>query len=820
MLLLRKSLSLRKQIGERNAIIDLLLELAEFHQNSGGYPVAENYYKEALEECKKSRDKEKRIKILKSLANLFTRQKRIGKAVKIYKEIAKKSLEDIHDGEEKLSNLLLAGNKCELLENPGYGLKIYKSALIAAYRYKSGKKLITFLEATGKTYEDLGIYKKAESCYKLWMKLSKKGNLKNKRSSALTSISRLKYIEGDIEKAKALIEQSITFEKDANNRLKKWEALVYCGKIEEEMGNTRDANKLFSDSYKIITEDFSFEPAEASSNFHLGINYYLGGKINQALFYLRESFKLYSEELKKEDLYGIQKASIMTYMALIYLILGKLESAEKYAQKCLKIYETMKIPSGQAEHLQILGEIKQKEGKYSKAKYYFKRSLHIHKKTKNRSGEIKILSIIGKLYLTQKNYVKAKKIGETILEDKKNDVLKRIIAEEKYNTGCILYYSGDFTGALEQINSAVILFQSMKYKAGTVKGYRTLGEINIFLKNFSEAFNNFSYALEVAHKCGLLNHQCIILIHMAYIERMKKNYTGAFEMLAQAKEIGKKICRPDLDWKISFELAKLALAEKRYRQGVRFFNEAIYALEDYPWLPLINLSQKDFRATLTEKSEEIDLYNGLIEYFLETGQNEEALTLIERAKAFLRMKKLQTERDKEKKEHLKKAEQKELFQRIDLKRLFFRLVNQEEMETELMPEIALKYMENKKEYKDAAERLIKKIPSLKSGYKPVYLSTEDIKNILPRESSLIEYYFTDKNLIIFCLYASPENFHTLKIGLTPLPEKNLSKNLPEDFSEEDLKNLFNHIKKKFPDLEFSKNIYYLIKDEILLWEDK
>jgi len=91
---------------------------------------------------------------------------------------------------------------------------------------------------------------------------------------------------------------------------------------------------------------------------------------------------------------------------------------------------------------------------------------------------------------------------------------------------------------------------------------------------------------------------------------------------------------------------------------------------------------KDSGKIISNGYKGINIYRGIIEYFLKVGENEEALNMLERAKAFLITKKLQENREREILFRRDRQSIKEDEVRDNIKNLYYRLVNQGEMETE------------------------------------------------------------------------------------------------------------------------------------------
>ncbi|OQA20586.1 MAG: photosystem I assembly protein Ycf3 [bacterium ADurb.Bin363] len=813
MLSLRKSLDIRRKIGERKPLIHILLELGRFHKEQKGYSMAERYFEEAIEECNKGKNREEKLSVLKLMGSLFTQQQLFRKAIDIYCELAIEADYIIHL-DKKFETLLLAGNKCDFLGNPEFALEIYIKALISAYKYGSPGWLSIFLESAGRVYEDIGRYGKSEASYNFMLKIAQKEMRFEAMVESYCYLSHLKFIKGNIKLAEELIQKSQELSQKTDNKILFWKTLICSGRIKEEMGKSQESYKNFLDSYKIATEELTINFMEGASNFHLGISFYLKGNINQSLFYLREAYRFYKEELNQEKnfLYPRYSAYFYTYRGLTSLMLGHLEEAIEYTIKALEINTDLGILPGIAGNLSTLGEVYERMGIYEKSEEYFNKALNIYENIKDFMGKVRTSGDIGQLYLSCRRYSEAKELFEMVLSDERVIHLKRIWAIEMQNLGFVFFRIKDFEKAIEKINSAIPVFQNIEYYKGLTSAYGYLGNINLSLGNIDTGMEYFLMAFELCQKQGYLNNQVNLLFQMARIKRIQNLYKEALDLLTQMGEILKRIYRPDLSWKINFELGILAMKHNKYNEAISFYKKAVEEIENYGWFSLIEISSRDIDENLTEYYKGNRLYQVFIDYLLERGQNEEAFDLIERTKAFQRLGNRQLERATfTPEDELLKRE----FELIDsMKEILYRLSNQGDLEVELMPDLHNRYLEKKKDYKNLIVELLKKYPEMKSTYTMLYLSFQDLKEKLTRGTSLLEYYFTARNTLVFCLYSSPEGFFKLKLAQLPFPEENLRKNLPEELSSEELKKLFTYISERFPELENSSSVYYIIEKEL------
>lgn len=817
MVLFRKSLSVRKKIGERQPFIKMLIKLGQFHQSQKGYPIAERYFKDALEECNRGDFTEEKIQILKDLATLYLLQKKQDRAISLYMNMAEEA-EKLLRPEEKFIYSLLAGNNCEFLGKLKKALSIYKKTLIISSKYRNTLWFCRTLSITGNIYEEMGLYKKAQSCYNFMYKEAKKISIENEIINSLIYMSGQKFLMGNINKAENLIMKALNIKKEHTEKLALWKIFIYSGRIKQEKGETEESHQNFQKAFKLSTEELVTEPLEGSSNFYLGISFYIKGNINQSLFYLREAKKYYTEELIRSDLcfYKRRKACTYNYLSLISLTLGNLKDGESYSSISLKLYKEMDIMPGYGESLSIAGEIHQKLGNYKKAEKFFKKALSVYRKINDINGKYQVMASMGKLYVKWKKFLKATGIFQKIIKERKFLQQKKLYSSVIHNLGYALYCRGKYEEGLEKINIALPLFREMNYRLATVIALKNSGHIHLEQGNINQSIEDFSIALKISEDCGFLNQKTILLYEIARIFIGQEKYKEAQNKLNEAIETAQKLCRNDLLLKINFEVANLLKKQKKYDKALIYYENLLKKLEGYPWLPLI-----DFEENYTlENFKELAIFNSNLEYFLQSGQNEEALNLAERTKAFIRLKNLQI---RSKGKPLKSKSNEELFKkefdlRRKLKELNYRIINQDEIEKELIQELSNNFSKKIKDYRMVISEILKKFPEYEDIYKSPYLKIKELKKTLPTGSSFIEYYLTEKNMLLFWLYASPGNFYNLRLARLPIQEVTIKKNLPEELSKKEIKNLLGYIETKFPLMDMAKDIYYAVGDKLVLYD--
>jgi len=131
----------------------------------------------------------------------------------------------------------------------------------------------------GRTYEDLGIYDKAESQYKKALKIRESlfGIDNEKTANSLKNLASITFDEGNFEKAKVLYEKSIRiyrrFPNPGGTSLA--EALNQYGMINVQLGNYDEGIKYLEESYSLYRKEGSesFNTASLINNIAWAFDY-------------------------------------------------------------------------------------------------------------------------------------------------------------------------------------------------------------------------------------------------------------------------------------------------------------------------------------------------------------------------------------------------------------------------------------------------------------------------------------------------------------------------------------------------------------------
>ncbi|MEJ2613786.1 MAG: serine/threonine-protein kinase [Ignavibacteriaceae bacterium] len=328
----------------------------------------------------------------------------------------------------------------------------------------------------GRTYEDLGIYKKAETQYKKAFKIRKSlfGINNEKTANSLQNMASITFDEGDFEKAKVLFEKSINILKEFPNSESSSlaEALNQYGMINVQLGKYDKGIKYFKESYAIYSRkgnqtyntislvnniawafDYKGELDSAEAMFRKVLS--VGNKLtgNKALLIAhatnnlasilhekgdyKEAIELYRKSLSiREKVLGEKNPEVA--LAICNLA-EELYYVKQYSESLVKVKKAFQIwketlPAGHPYFDKIyllLGRISNEKDEPGKAEQYLQKALKIeyNKLTGHKYYIAETKCELGKSFFLQGRYNKAKSL---LLEN--FSVLKKDLGEKNIQT--------------------------------------------------------------------------------------------------------------------------------------------------------------------------------------------------------------------------------------------------------------------------------------------------------------------------------------------------------------------------------------------------
>lgn len=227
--------------------------------------------------------------------------------------------------------------------------------------------------------------------------------------------------------------------------------------------------------------------------------------------------------------------------ANIYLYLGNIELAQKYAEEAIEIFQKTVNKTGELAASNIVGLVFRNSGKFDRALEIYNRNLEIDRELKDRYGEEIDLGNIGDIYTESADYKTALNYYQIALKIAV-EIDDRI--GEAINLGAIstVYaYQGDYERSIAFSKKAIKIHLETGYKSGECNDLGNLGLTYMELGEYTKSIEYQNQALKVAYEIdekykihtGLGNLGSIYLLignHQKALDYTKRAKSTADEM--------------------------------------------------------------------------------------------------------------------------------------------------------------------------------------------------------------------------------------------------------------------------------------------------
>lgn len=320
----------------------------------------------------------------------------------------------------------------------------------------------------------------------------------------------------------------------------------------------------------------------------------------KALIYVRE------KKDKQKEMYYLGN------LGLNYTYLEKSLKAMEYLDQAVKIGEELKDKASLSMWFATAADILFEMGNYDKAMEYYKKAMENAQAAKDRIGESLILRSLGSSYYGLGKYKEAIAHYEKALEIVRE--MKDIPSEGMIlgSLGNIYSSIGDNKKALDYMNKALEIAGKSAGKRDESWQLAAMGLFYLDTGRYKEALTYYKRALEIAKEGGDILTQARILSEMFSLYfRIGEIFEGA-QCMNEALKLAKD--DPKIQGSILTSLGISYLSTSRYRQALESFNKAL----------------KIARETNNLKDEIIGL-NNVAEVYKQVGKYDQALKYQQKA---------------------------------------------------------------------------------------------------------------------------------------------------------------------------------------------
>lgn len=388
-----------------------------------------------------------------------------------------------------------------------------------------------------------GNYEKAKELLEQSITIYRKNSYENNPWFARTLgwLGNVYREQGNYKKAKQLFEESLIIYKKNSYENHLWfaQALGRLGSIYREQCNYEKAKQLLEESLVIYRKNsYENNPWFARALAWLGSVYRDLGHYEKAKQLLEESLVIYRKNFHENHPWF---AWTLVWMGNLYKEQGHYEKAKQYLEESLAIYKKNSYENHPwfARALVGLGSVYREQGNYEKASHFFKESLAIYKRNsyENHPWFARTLEHLGNIYSEQGNYEKARRLFEESLAIYKRHHFENHpwFALALARLGSVYRDLGDYTKAKYFLESSYKTYERTygKDHVDVAPVVMSLGQVYMLENDIKAAETLINKALEIFQlKKKAESYTCLENLSDLYLKKaMQVTNKEEFEIL-------------------------------------------------------------------------------------------------------------------------------------------------------------------------------------------------------------------------------------------------------------------------------------------------
>jgi len=448
-----------------------------------------------------------------------------------------------------------------------------------------------------------------------------------------------------------------------NNDLQRLsDGYVYLVHFYTEISNFEQAI-FYQNEYLKLAEKYDLKPNMAYSYRSLGLVYERGENFEKALDNFSKAIEMYREIGDSTNV-----AMCLKDCGRIYLMnLDNYSKAIENQQQALEIFQAEQGIEGSIEILQNLGLSHERLANYQVALDYQSRALQLAEQTENsywialskhfnanvlwkmgnyeqalryekqalenfkELNNLKLLSVglttEGLILMSLGNLDEAITREQQALELAQQINARQDMANIHKNLGLIYRAQDNWDTALDHFQQAIAIDEAIDSQRGLGYGYRDVGSIYLQQGRIDEALNYFHRGLKISKAIfdGRNEVQCLYEIGRTYF--FLENMEAALDTLSLAANQAKRLFIPEVEWRSRRLIGQLHREQNDMEQSINAYHDALAIIENMR----SQIKVEEYKAGFID--DKLDVYNDLVDLYLQIGQPGKAIEIVERAKS-------------------------------------------------------------------------------------------------------------------------------------------------------------------------------------------
>lgn len=419
----------------------------------------------------------------------------------------------------------------------------------------------------------------------------------------------------------------------------------------------------YQNQYLKIAKRYNVIPQMAEAYRNLGLIHERGGKYNQALDNFSKAIDLYREIGD-----SLQVANILKDRGRIYLMnLDNYSQAIENQTQALNIFQAIQDEAGVLEVLQNLGYSHEQLANYETAQNFHKRALELAMRLGDSTKIALSRHLLANIYWKIGNYepaLRLEKQAEQFFRASNNLKLQAValvteglilmslgnleeaiqkqqqalelaariddrqdMANIHKNLGLIYRAQNRWVEAMEQFQQAIALDEAINSRRGLSYGYRDIGSIYLQQGLIDQALAYFHKAFQISREIldGRNLAHCLYEIGRAHL--FLENLSAALDTLNLAAQHAQALFIPEVEWRARRLIGQLYYENKAWDKSIEAYLAALNIIETMR----SQIKVEEYKSGFID--DKLIVYNDLINLYMEIGQPDKALEIVERAKS-------------------------------------------------------------------------------------------------------------------------------------------------------------------------------------------
>jgi CHAT domain-containing protein len=429
---------------------------------------------------------------------------------------------------------------------------------------------------------------------------------------------------------------------------------------------------------------------------------------------------------------------------------ARYDEALIYQGKGLDLFEKLQLDAQVAQGIQYLANLYWKTGDYRQATFYQEKALKEFESMDDKKLLAMAYNTQGLIYLSLGNVSDARSAEHKALDLAEASGSLADQATILKNMGMICVRENDLNQAYEYFLQASSIDSSIGFRRGLAYDYRNLGTLIVRLGRSEEGISLLDNGLRLSREIGDRRNEVHAYYGLGQAYRINGDMKSALAVLDSGAVSAAGLNIPELLWRIYRLRAGVLKDTGRDSEALIDYKKAIEVVEGLR----AELKVEAFKQGFLD--DKMDLYVDVISHLLEMGKNEEALGFVERAKSRSFIDLLGNKRLvlSEAKGDLLEQER---AARMDLQEAQDRIAAYAGATREVLTsrerdekrEWQIELEKRRKHFETVLVKIRIENPELASFVSVDPWKVDEIQNILPDSTALVEYFLTRKELFVW-----------------------------------------------------------------------